>query len=417
MNTLEMTFAAWLAFLSNMSVDMDVVLNPPATDQQLQTLEEAIGYALPDELVALYKITNGQQKPFKVETQPGRYAVNLMGHYDFLSTNEALAAYQFYRDITNDYGQLIDAEITVRDSHPVDSVSWKKGWLPIAGSGANQIAVDLAPPDGGRYGQLIPIGADEFERFVISPSLAEFFNRAAIETGTDECALDYGEPDNSDAHLPPKYRNKTNPYVLYIDAQWNHPFHEDNCAECAEYTINEQPDYINDSNAINERFRGWLNEQGLTRDRIDRVSEMSSIQLVMIMSHTIRDDDNQMWPEWLQPGGVIPQELVDSGYIKEDQFPDNKIPLDFELPTTPENRYFTELSFRLACQQSANYADWEDITIDEYRLFHRYLVIEGIWVEMQQEQAEIAMRNLPDVTVRGSAASGSFSCVTLRELP
>jgi len=217
MSTLEVTFTAWLTFLSSLSVDMDVVLNPPATEAEIQQLEDAIGFELPAELEALYKITNGQQDPYQVEPQTGQYAVALFGYYEFLSTTDALAAYEFQQQM-HESGGSIDDEITVRNGDPVSSVVWKEGWLPIAGSGANHVAIDLSPLPGGTYGQLIPIGADEFERFVLASTLSEFFARASNDTGTDECVLEYGKPDNSDAHVPIERRVKINPYRLHIAA-------------------------------------------------------------------------------------------------------------------------------------------------------------------------------------------------------
>jgi len=215
MTGLEAAFTAWLEFLASVSVDTDVVLEKPATEQEINKLEHAIGFELPQDLRELYLITNGQQKPGYVEPGQSRYSTNLFGSYDFLSVDEALKAYEFNREIYADVGRNLDEEIRVHSGEPVDALSWKEGWLPIAGSGANQIAIDLAPAEGGDYGQLIPIGADEFERFVLATSLSQFFTTAANETSADECALDYGEPDNSDSHVPEQYRIKRNPYILH----------------------------------------------------------------------------------------------------------------------------------------------------------------------------------------------------------
>lgn len=39
MNTLEAAFLAWLSFLSSLSVDTEVVLNPPASDTEISFLD------------------------------------------------------------------------------------------------------------------------------------------------------------------------------------------------------------------------------------------------------------------------------------------------------------------------------------------------------------------------------------------
>jgi len=133
LSNIEIAFTAWLAFLSGVSVDTSLVLNPPATDSEIDLLEKTIGFDIPDDLRALYKITNGQQSPYLVEPKSGLYAVNLMGQYDLLSITEAIKTYQFQQKIQTDYGDAMTDEITVVQGHFVDAVSWKKAGYLLRG--------------------------------------------------------------------------------------------------------------------------------------------------------------------------------------------------------------------------------------------------------------------------------------------
>ena len=330
MSTLEPAFAAWLAFLSSLSVDTDVVLNPAASDAEIEALELAIGYELPEELKELYKITNGQQSPHRVEPKEGHYSVNLFGHYDFLSIDQALSSYEFQLDLRDDLGSELDEYIFVREGDFVDRVSWQQGWFPIAGGGANQIAVDLTPPRGGRYGQLINIGPDDDERAVLATSLSEFFIAATNNTDDDECTLEYSEPYIPSLEVPVEHRLTRNGYVLYINAEWNYPFYQDNCADTPteEY---EQPQYLIESNAVKKRFIDWLAGQSLSEERKDHVTLMLSMNLSDIMRSRSAEPYGGHLPEWFVPGGAIPIEIYERNGFPKNEFPDGIVPLDLSL--------------------------------------------------------------------------------------
>lgn len=410
MSTLETAFAGWLAFLSSLSVDSGVVLNPPASSAEIEALETAIGYALPEELKALYRISNGQQDPYRVEPKEGQYAVNLFGHYDFLSIDQALSSYQFQLDLREELGTDLDTYITVREGDFVDRVNWQKGWFPIAGSDANQIAVDLNPPRGGTYGQLVNIGPDDDERAVLATSISEFFITATNNTANDKCALEYGVPDTSNLHVPEEHRINLNGYILHINAEWNYPFYQDNCAEIPVY---EQPDYVIESNALSARFIAWLAAQNIAEDRIDRLATMSSTELYAIMRSNSTHGDDMLFPDWFVPGGAIPMDIYEQDGFPKAAFPDGIVPMDFVMPAVEQNMYHSSLGFRLACQQALGNTGPDVLTMDEYRLFHRFLTLEGIWTEQDYEQAEVTMRELPEVETYGATVSGSYGCSSI----
>ena len=57
---LAQTFADLAAFIQEHHPDLIADLNPPATDEQLDTLETLIGQRLPEDFRQLYRLANGQ---------------------------------------------------------------------------------------------------------------------------------------------------------------------------------------------------------------------------------------------------------------------------------------------------------------------------------------------------------------------
>jgi cell wall assembly regulator SMI1 len=174
--------AAWLAFLASLGIDMQ--LNPPASAQQIAAAESEIGFRLPDDLRALYGVADGQREPFETVPGTGFTATGFFfGRYAFASLEEALTEYRSWREIHEEAGADFAATYDwtrARAGDPVHPDYWRPGWFPFAtDGGGNAYAVDLSPPPGGTYGQVIVIGRDEDERRVLAPSLTEFLRRTA----------------------------------------------------------------------------------------------------------------------------------------------------------------------------------------------------------------------------------------------
>ena len=180
--TFVQAFQAWLAFLAALGFRADAHLNPPATPEAIARAEAAIGFRLPDDLRALYLRADGQRDTIAIaDPAPGRLVMPLFGEFEFVPLEKALLDYKGWKQIYDDEGgsATFNAGITVRSGDPVHAEYWRPGWFPFANDGSgNAYAVDLSPAPGGRYGQVILIGPDEYERRVLAPSLAEFFARA-----------------------------------------------------------------------------------------------------------------------------------------------------------------------------------------------------------------------------------------------
>jgi cell wall assembly regulator SMI1 len=196
--TLEDALEAWLKRFDEGKIEMRRQLNPPATPQQIARLEQKSGIKLPDDLLKLYQIANGQQDPFKVTYRKGqpniielpfpvdadRFVGHLFGGYQFLSTIEAEKEWENWRVIYSGSSQAerddFDDNVQLRAGDPVRKQYANLRWLPFArDGGGNSYAVDMDPADGGRAGQIIVIGPDEDLRRVLAPSLKDLIASAA----------------------------------------------------------------------------------------------------------------------------------------------------------------------------------------------------------------------------------------------
>ena len=70
MTTFEAALAAWIAFHSELGVNIEATFMPPATEGELVAAERAIGFSLPDDLRSLYKVANGQYDTCLLYTSP-----------------------------------------------------------------------------------------------------------------------------------------------------------------------------------------------------------------------------------------------------------------------------------------------------------------------------------------------------------
>ena len=184
MSPLELGLAAWLTFNLSIGVNLQATLLPKATAGQIQEVEKAVGYSLPQDLQALYLQFNGQLDPFRTSFK-GRYAP-MFGRYRFLTLSEALTAHkQLHTQYQADQqwqadangGQAVTWEVRAGDR--VDSAGWNPRWFVFASDESSYYSVDMSPPVGGQEGQVVLHGPDKWELRVIADSVSQLFSLAA----------------------------------------------------------------------------------------------------------------------------------------------------------------------------------------------------------------------------------------------
>lgn len=137
--------------------------NPPANLKEVSQWEQVLKQTLPEELLELYKIGNGQ-------AEDGQSIIKGFSLMPIVN-----AARQW---------QLVDnkiAKITIPNSvkGPVKQEIWNTKWIPFASDpGGNFLCIDLDPEKGGHAGQIVAIYFQAGIREVIAPSVKEYFSQS-----------------------------------------------------------------------------------------------------------------------------------------------------------------------------------------------------------------------------------------------
>ncbi len=159
-------------------------LQPGATEEAFRKAEAALGYALPEDLKALYRLHNGSQsKPF-------------LDGWCLLSVEEGTEAWQMGQSFSR------GADWEVSPAGPVRRGSWHLQWLPFMANGAGDyLCLDGAPGPGGDSGQVICQSKDAHARGPFAPSLSWYLAFFATELEDGDYNIDqFGRPD-SEARL------------------------------------------------------------------------------------------------------------------------------------------------------------------------------------------------------------------------
>jgi cell wall assembly regulator SMI1 len=139
-------------------------LNPPAADDEIASLEEAIGCQLPAEFIQFLKIHDGQSGD----------AGWLIDGSELLSTERIFSEWTVWNDLLKG-GDFDDAK-SEPNSDQMKSDWWNAKWVPFTYDGSgNHLCIDLDPAPGGKVGQIITMWHDDPERDVIADSFQEWF--------------------------------------------------------------------------------------------------------------------------------------------------------------------------------------------------------------------------------------------------
>jgi internalin A len=168
--------------------DRTPVLNPGVSDAAIAEAEAALGFALPDELRALYRAYDGQNiynSPCLYEAAHLQKLADMVKDWrrfcdDFRDSGDPESPYYFDGGVEADRG--------------VKSVWWSKSWLPLLEyASGNRVCYDLEPASGGRVGQTVGFWHDDGARPLLAPSLAALFT--SVAQGLEQGSLyftDYG---------------------------------------------------------------------------------------------------------------------------------------------------------------------------------------------------------------------------------
>lgn len=166
------------------------VLNPPATNEQLDAFERRIGLSMPRAYRQLYQWHDGESD-------------DRWGHIyglPLLPLDHAAAAWESWARTLAEFGgnpYVIPGGAWPKSS--VDPAYVNQRWIPLTSDGSgNHIGLDFDPWPDGRNGQVILFGRDEDVKVVLAGSLGEFLGWVAellergnfrLEVAADETVL------------------------------------------------------------------------------------------------------------------------------------------------------------------------------------------------------------------------------------
>lgn len=170
-------------------------LNPMVDIEEVNGIEEKMGFELPGQLKELYNCNNGEKE-------------NLEGSIlglRFLSLGEMFMNWCDWLYVLKDK-ELMKECGKYSESIPenaVKKVYANRKWIPFAhDQNGNYIGIDLDPDENGTAGQVINYGSDENKKYVIAKSLREFLvltvkilenNKPSIKTRYKRLVVKLGE--------------------------------------------------------------------------------------------------------------------------------------------------------------------------------------------------------------------------------
>lgn len=172
-------FKAWLK--SNYEEGLND-LNPPATDSDIQELEQALGFSLPKDLAHCLRIHNGQ----------GSCAGGLFDGAEFLSCSRILDEWHVWKGLAED-GFFEDNQ--AEPDTGIKEDWWNSKWIPFTYNGTgDHYCVDVDPGQFGSVGQVISMWHDSAERWLLADSFYDWFNDyvEALIAGDYAYSAEYG---------------------------------------------------------------------------------------------------------------------------------------------------------------------------------------------------------------------------------
>lgn len=138
-------------------------LNPPASDADIQKLEQQLGVKLSTDFVECLKVHDGQRCG----------AGWLFSDSEFLSSQRILDEWAIWKDLL-DGGDFDGAE--AEPGTGIQPIWWSPKWIPFTYNGAgDHLCLDLNPSSGGRAGQVITLWHDDGARKKKADSFARWF--------------------------------------------------------------------------------------------------------------------------------------------------------------------------------------------------------------------------------------------------
>jgi cell wall assembly regulator SMI1 len=192
----------WLDVLEAQGFAAHAMTRPGASTEHLDHIIAVSGIALPDDMLALYRLSNGQRPSWPRNKLDSGFTTDLFPMYSYLSIEQAAKEWQRWKGIFDQEGPSGMADhaesVTAPEPDKVATAYWHPGWWPLArDGGGNLLAVDTAPLAAGHAGQIIVMGSDEDTRRVFAPGIVAYLDAlsaAILEIGEHDGQMYWDVP-------------------------------------------------------------------------------------------------------------------------------------------------------------------------------------------------------------------------------
>jgi internalin A len=162
-------------------------LNKGATDEEIIVLKSHFSFELPQELIDLYKLNNGDTSLQQA------LPLGTFMQFEFLSISRLIEEYDRYNKIFNNHPEFLNPEnYSSSPEHIIRRAEFNPKWIPVfADASGNFVGIDLDPDINGVSGQVINFGRDENMKFQVARNLSGFFAfiKKRIESGKCDEAI------------------------------------------------------------------------------------------------------------------------------------------------------------------------------------------------------------------------------------
>jgi cell wall assembly regulator SMI1 len=164
--------------LKRLGKTMSSVFGPPETAEAVSAVESLLGTSLPEDY-RYFLNSIGAQRLVPLNDTTATHSA-LIRHFDIISPATATSLYQ-------DMVEIWDPDLSVDTVGPVKPLFKNELWWPCVDMGHRGLCLDMDPADGGRFGQIIFVADNEFDRKVVADSFAGLLCNmaAALERGND----------------------------------------------------------------------------------------------------------------------------------------------------------------------------------------------------------------------------------------
>lgn len=151
----------------------------PATEREIEELEQLVGLVLPETFKQSLRVHNGQNDPTKCHSFTGEGIL--------LNAREIGQAWKTLSELDEDFRKKESGW----DTHGFGAW-WSRNWVPFTDSDGDSLCLNLSPQLGNRIGEVIAFIHDNPHEPGIAPSFVDWLESLAVRLEKGEFTVEDG---------------------------------------------------------------------------------------------------------------------------------------------------------------------------------------------------------------------------------